>query len=39
MHVARVLAEACEGSLRIERSAPGEGSMFRLELPAPQAAS
>jgi signal transduction histidine kinase len=39
LHVARVLAEACGGSLRIERSAPGEGSVFRLELPAaPEAA-
>jgi signal transduction histidine kinase len=34
LHVARVLAEACGGSLRLERSVPGEGSLFRLELPA-----
>jgi len=34
LHVGRVLAEACGGSLRIERSAPGVGSVFRLELPA-----
>jgi signal transduction histidine kinase len=33
LHVGRVLAEACGGSLRIERSAPSEGSIFRLELP------
>ncbi len=34
LHVGRVLAEACGGSLCVERSAPGEGSVFRLELPA-----
>ncbi len=34
LHVGRVLAEACGGSLSVERSAPGEGSVFRLELPA-----
>jgi signal transduction histidine kinase len=34
LHVGRVLAEACGGSLSIERSAPGEGSVFRLELPS-----
>jgi signal transduction histidine kinase len=34
LHVARVLAEACGGSLRVERSALGKGSVFRLELPA-----
>jgi signal transduction histidine kinase len=34
LHVGRVLAQACGGSLRVERSAPGEGSVFRLELPA-----
>ncbi len=34
LHVGRVLAEACGGSLRVERSVPGEGSLFRLELPS-----
>jgi signal transduction histidine kinase len=34
LHVGRVLAEACGGSLRVERSVLGEGSVFRLELPA-----
>jgi signal transduction histidine kinase len=34
LHVGRVLAEACGGSLHIERSVPGVGSVFRLELPA-----
>lgn len=34
LHVGRVLAEACGGALQVERSAPGEGSVFRLELPA-----
>jgi signal transduction histidine kinase len=34
LHVGRVLAEACGGSLSLERSVPGEGSLFRLELPA-----
>jgi signal transduction histidine kinase len=34
LHVGRTLAEACGGSLRVERSVPGEGSVFRLELPA-----
>ena len=34
LHVGRVLAEACGGSLRVERSVPGEGSVFRLELPS-----
>lgn len=34
LHVGRVLAQACGGSLRVERSVPGEGSVFRLELPA-----
>jgi len=34
LHVGRVLAAACGGSLRLERSVPGEGSLFRLELPA-----
>lgn len=34
LHVARVLAEACGGSLRVERSSPGQGSVFRLELPS-----
>ena len=34
LHVGRVLAEACGGSLSVERSAPGEGSVFRLDLPA-----
>ncbi len=33
LHVGRVLAEACGGSLCVERSALGEGSVFRLELP------
>ena len=33
LHVGRVLAEACNGSLRVERSTPGEGSVFRLQLP------
>ena len=33
LHVGRVLAEACGGTLRVERSVPGEGSLFRLELP------
>lgn len=33
LHVGRVLAEACGGSLRVERSVPSEGSLFRLELP------
>jgi signal transduction histidine kinase len=36
LHVGRVLAEACGGSLRLERSVVGQGSVFRLELgPAP----
>ena len=35
LHVGRVLARACGGSLRLERSVPGEGSLFRLDLPAP----
>jgi signal transduction histidine kinase len=39
LHVGRVLAEACGGSLRLERSVPGEGSLFRLELPAAVASS
>ncbi len=39
LHVGRVLAEACGGSLSVERSAPGQGSVFRLELPAPTASS
>jgi signal transduction histidine kinase len=34
LHVGRTLAEACGGSLDVERSAVGEGSTFRLELPA-----
>ncbi len=34
LHVGRVLAEACTGRLTLERSALGEGSTFRLELPA-----
>jgi two-component system phosphate regulon sensor histidine kinase PhoR len=34
LHVGRVLAQACGGSLAVERSAPGQGSVFRLELPA-----
>jgi signal transduction histidine kinase len=34
LHLGRVLAEACGGSLTLERSVPGEGSIFRLELPA-----
>ncbi|HSP65430.1 MAG TPA: HAMP domain-containing sensor histidine kinase [Candidatus Deferrimicrobium sp.] len=34
LHVGRVLAERCGGALRLERSVPGEGSVFRLELPA-----
>jgi signal transduction histidine kinase len=38
LHVGRVLAEACGGSLRLERSVPGQGSVFRLELPATPAA-
>jgi signal transduction histidine kinase len=38
LHVGRVLAAACAGSLRLERSVPGEGSLFRLELPAATAA-
>ncbi len=38
LHVGRVLAEACGGSLRIESSVPGRGSVFRLELPAAPAA-
>jgi signal transduction histidine kinase len=33
LHVGRVLAQACGGSLNVERSAPGQGSVFRLELP------
>jgi signal transduction histidine kinase len=33
LHVGRVLAQACGGSLAVERSAPGQGSVFRLELP------
>lgn len=32
LHVGRVLAEACGGSLSLERSVPGEGSVFRLQL-------
>ncbi|MDQ6856641.1 MAG: HAMP domain-containing histidine kinase [Candidatus Dormibacteraeota bacterium] len=39
LHVGRVLAETCGGSLRLERSVPGEGSLFRLELPAAAAHS
>jgi signal transduction histidine kinase len=38
LHVGRVLAEACGGALRLERSVLGEGSIFRLELPAASAA-
>jgi signal transduction histidine kinase len=34
LHVGRVLAQACGGSLAVERSVPGQGSVFRLELPA-----
>ncbi len=34
LHVGRVLAEACGGSLRVESSVLGEGSVFRIELPA-----
>ena len=37
LHVARILADSCGGSLRVEWSAPGEGSVFRLELPPPPA--
>jgi signal transduction histidine kinase len=33
LHVGRILAESCGGSLKVERSVPGEGSIFRLELP------
>jgi signal transduction histidine kinase len=33
LHVGRVLAQACGGSLTVERSVPGQGSVFRLELP------
>ena len=33
LHVGRVLAESCGGSLGVERSVPGEGSVFRLQLP------
>lgn len=33
LHVGRVLAQACGGSLNVERSVPGQGSVFRLELP------
>jgi signal transduction histidine kinase len=36
LHVGRLLAEACGGSLRLQRSVPGAGSTFRLELPAAQ---
>lgn len=32
LHVGRVLAQASGGSLRLERSAPGEGSVFCLQL-------
>lgn len=32
LHIGRVLAQACGGSLTVERSAPGEGSVFRLQL-------
>lgn len=39
LHVGRVLAEAGGGSLQVERSLPGEGSVFRLELPSAAAAS
>jgi signal transduction histidine kinase len=39
LHVGRVLAQACGGALRLERSVPGEGSLFRLELPAATALS
>jgi signal transduction histidine kinase len=35
LHVGRVLAQACGGALTLERSAAGEGSVFRLQLPAP----
>lgn len=38
LHVGRVLAHACGGSLNVERSAPGQGSVFRLELPPTPAA-
>jgi signal transduction histidine kinase len=34
LHVGRVLAQACGGSLDVERSAPGQGSVFRLQLPS-----
>lgn len=34
LHVGRVLAEACGGSLILERSIPGEGSAFLLQLPS-----
>lgn len=34
LYVGWVLAQACGGSLHVERSAPGRGSVFRLELPA-----
>jgi signal transduction histidine kinase len=34
LHVGRVLAQACGGSLNVERSVPGQGSVFRLELPS-----
>jgi signal transduction histidine kinase len=37
LHVGRVLAQACGGSLTVERSAPGQGSVFRLEVPAASA--
>ena len=37
LHVGRVLAEACGGSLCVERSVLGEGSVFRLQLPGPTA--
>lgn len=38
LHVGRVLAEACGGSLDLEASSPGEGSVFRLRLQTPSAA-
>ena len=35
LHIGRLLADACGGSLTLERSAPGEGSVFLLQLPRP----
>jgi signal transduction histidine kinase len=37
LYISRQLAEAQGGGLRIARSAPGEGSVFVLELPRPPA--